>query len=441
MKVKHVLMIATVLLAMLAMPIAADTVVTYSSTAPYEVDIPPSMTVDVTGTIGVSGVLDANTQVRFSVDSANQWNLSLGDKDYLDYRLYDASDVEITNYNDVLVATAEELATSGEKKLSATAKLVDGEEPKYRGDYTDVLTFTVTQEAQDGTSVLIRSYAELKEFIDTAAVGTEVKCLLINNIEVPQDKSLTIENGQQIVLDLNGHTISGTCNSPEGWLMFVENSAILTIKDSIGSGKLKFTKGTSGTGWVIDLEGKLVLESGTIELAGNGWDIGYCVDVRPNAWGTAYTEPTIFTMNGGKLVSSDGAVRVASSSSDTYSDVSASFVMTNGEIDAAYDGIFIQQSNGAYDTLSFTMTGGSIISDNYLIRFYGPGPTSYISDNQKCMSLTLNVDVSALTGPADPLTGKTWLIENVIALGGGMTSDIIDNTATITLDDSFNDNP
>lgn len=45
-------------------------------------------------------------------------------------------------------------------------------------------------------------------------------------------------------------------------------------------------------------------------------------------------------MNGGKLISSDDAVRVASSSSDKYKDIPATFEMNRGEIEAAYSCLY-----------------------------------------------------------------------------------------------------
>ena len=56
--------------------------------------------------------------------------------------------------------------------------------------------------------------------------------------------------------------------------------------------------------------------------------------------GTPYSSLTSFTMNGGKLISSDDAVRVASSSSDKYKDIAATFEMNRGEIEAAYSCLY-----------------------------------------------------------------------------------------------------
>jgi hypothetical protein len=115
------------------------------------------------------------------------------------------------------------------------------------------------------------------------------------------DATVTIPAGADVTLDLAGFTVSGTCNKGSSSALSVQNTAKLTITDSVGGGKLTYAAGSSNVGWAIYAEGELVLESGTIELTGS-WSIGYCVDLRPNAWGTAHTAPASFVMNGGKII-------------------------------------------------------------------------------------------------------------------------------------------
>ena len=271
----------------------------------------------------------------------------------------------------------------------------------------------------EGNSV---KYATLADAI-AAAEDNDV-IVVLADVEVAETLKVA---GKAITLDLNGKVVSGSCNAGQGHLIMVNNDATLVIKDSVGEGKITYAQGLSNTGWVIDLEGALVLESGTIELTGDTWSIGYAVDVRPNAWGTAYANPTIFTMNGGALVSSDGAVRVASSSSHIYSGVSAAFVMNGGKIDAAWDGVFIQQSDGAYDVLTFTMNGGKIEAGLNPVRVYGPAPTSYVN-GQDCMNVTLNGGELTYTGTEE----REWIIDKVVRVGGGMTaSNIVDNGGVV----------
>ena len=270
------------------------------------------------------------------------------------------------------------------------------------------------------------SYATLAEAVDAAQDGD----IITMQESVTLAGTVTVA-GKNITLDLNGKTISGVCNAGQASLVYIENNAGLTVKDGVGNGKLTYATGGSNVGWTIDLKGALTLESGTIELTGS-WSIGYAVDVRPNAWGDPYTNPTIFTMNGGQILSSDGAVRVASSSSPTHSDVSASFVMNGGYIDAVWDGVFIQQSDAAYDVLNFTINGGTVESDLNPVRVYGPAATSYVN-GQDCMDIAFNGGVMSYTGTKE----YTWIIEGILRAGGGSSIETITESGSIAATEEF----
>ena len=269
-------------------------------------------------------------------------------------------------------------------------------------------------------------YETLAEAVAVAENGAVVTM----TADVALANGITVA-GKALTLDLNGKTVSGVCNSSQASLVLVENNASLTVKDGATGGKLKFAVGTSNVGWTVDVKGALVLQSGTIELTG-GWSIGYAVDVRPNAWGTAYENPTVFTMEGGELISSDGAVRVASSSSPNHKNVSASFVMNGGLIDAAWDGIFVQQSDAVYDALNVTINGGKVESDLAPVRVYGPAPTSYVNE-QDCMNIALKGGEMKYTGS----DSKTWIIEGVLLAGGGSSYETITESGDIVATEEF----
>ncbi len=280
----------------------------------------------------------------------------------------------------------------------------------------------VTVEYPDGSK---NYFDSLKKAIADAEDGDKVSLLG----DVALDETVTI-SGKAITLDLAGKTVSGVCDANQSHMFMVSYGADLKIMDSSAdkSGKIVFATGNSATGWAIDVEGDLVLESGTIEITGS-WSIGYCVDVRPNAWGTAYTEPTTFTMNGGKLISSDDAIRVASSSADTYKDVSAGFIMNGGDINAAYSCIFIQQSNGIYDMLSTTINKGAL-NGKTPIRVYAPTPTGYVN-SADCMDITLNG--GTYTSISTDEDAYLWLVNNVIRCSGGITNNVLDANGDITI--------
>ena len=273
-------------------------------------------------------------------------------------------------------------------------------------------------------------YVSLADAVASAKDGEEITLLA----DITDCVGIKVESGKKNTLDLNGYTISGTCVSSQQYMFIVANEATMTIKDSseTQTGKITYA-GNNSTGWIVDVEGKLVLESGTLELTGT-WSIGYAVDVRPNAWGTAYTEETSFVMNGGKIVSSDGAVRVASSSADNYDNIAASFTMNGGEIEAAWDGVFVQQSNAVWDVLNVTVNDGTIKSALNPIRFYGPAATSYVN-GEDCVDIKLNGGTLTYTGTET----QTWLVENIIRLGGGVTADDFMKDSSVIASTAFAD--
>ena len=321
MKVKHVLMITAVMLAMLAMPVAADTVVTHSVTESYEVSIPESLTVGTAGNIGISGLIDANTQVKISVNSANSWNLS-NNNDNLGYSLK-KEDQSAVDYNAVLTVVA-----GSTDEVDVTATLNEGVSPKYRGDYTDVLTFTVTQEADSTTHNgydLIRSYEELSNLITNGGNG-----LLINNIEVDDNVGLEITSNTVIILDLNGYTISGS-SDVSNTAYLIKNSGSLTLN---GPGYVTFTasnpsKTAEYASNTISNYGTLTINSGVIVTGEDDGNASYAVDHYDGK----------FILNGGTLLDKGTTLRIAS-----FSGV-PEFVMEDGLIKGKVAGIVQIQNN------------------------------------------------------------------------------------------------
>ena len=229
----------------------------------------------------------------------------------------------------------------------------------------------------------------------------------------------TYEVAGTLTIDLNGHTISGTDTTALYSLIHVKNGANLTIEDSVGTGKISYAAGTENkTGVAVWVEGALTLESGTIEITGD-WVIGFAVDVRPNAWGTAYTEAASFTMDGGKIVASDSGVRVTSNSSDSYPNLGVTFTMNGGTIDSAYDGIFVQ--NVSYDdTLTVGVVGGTVTSENtHAVRIYGN------SDDK--VDVEMSITGGSFTGKMTNLD-QTGTGEVAIS-GGTFSTDVSDYVA------------
>ena len=229
-----------------------------------------------------------------------------------------------------------------------------------------------------------KAFETLDDAVDEVTENNNTIVVIAN---VENVNHLIIPAGKNVVLDLNGKTISGECNTSSEHnadLIEVENTATLTIKDSSENeeGKVTYASGTYKTGFTVDVKGNLILESGTIELTGS-WSLGFAVDVRPNAWGTAYTEASTFVMNGGKVVSSDTGVRIDSNSGETNpsSRHGVYFTMNGGDIISDWDAIFIQHryANDLY--VNIAENAGTIQGKNSPLRIYGDGVVSDVEIN------------------------------------------------------------
>lgn len=198
-------------------------------------------------------------------------------------------------------------------------------------------------------------YENINEAIAAADNGETVT--LVADITLAE----TIKIEKEIALDLNGKTITGTDNNTTGNFYLINNVGTLTVKDSVGNGKITLTA-TTDRDWnsssvviATNPGGKLVVESGTIEHLG-GTDMAYALDNLTNG-DTTYAETVI---NGGTIKSTYRAVRQ----------------FLNG--------------NGAQNIL--TITGGTIEGANKSIFFHGP-------TNKKPCSGTLTIGANAaITG-------------------------------------------
>lgn len=246
----------------------------------------------------------------------------------------------------------------------------------------------------------------------TTALLEGGKVILSEDIDVGTEK-IYVKAGKTVSLDLNGKTLSGVYGTGETSLLHVENGAVLNIRDTSAAadGKIVYHS-TSGAaqGDAIQVDGELNLYAGTISLTG-AWSLGFGVDVRPNAWGNGYDKPSVFRMYGGKIISSDSAVRVASTSAPSYPNVSSAFVMDGGELDAAWDGVLIQQTNDAYDVLSVTINAGKIAGDVSTIRILAAKEAaSVVNGSAKPMTVTVNGGTFDYTGT----NTHTWHTSDVL---------------------------
>ena len=219
---------------------------------------------------------------------------------------------------------------------------------------------------------VVQTAAELQQQIENAPDGEETEIVLGGDIDLNDllgslgtlstraatTPSLTIPAGKNIVLNLNGCTLSATENST-GSYAIITNQGTLTVSDSKGTGMMQLTA-TVDREWnayssVISntVGGVLTVNGGTIEHHG-GTDMAYGIDNLTNGKGTS----AVATINGGTVKSTYRAIR--------------------------------QFLNGVEANNSLTINGGTIEGDNKSVWMQDP------SKNANTGTLVISEDASLI---------------------------------------------
>lgn len=213
-------------------------------------------------------------------------------------------------------------------------------------------------------------YSEVSSLDQLIYTNNECKVRLTENIVMTG--AVTVNNGNRLTIDLNGHTLTAAENSRA---FFIQNGA-LTIEDSIGGGVIQGSGTVNGYGGAILMNGSdsnnaLTLAGGTIRgftatdgggvyVSGGSFEMsGGTISAcnAANAGGGVYVLSGSFEMSGGSIencTAHEGAgVKVLASSGK------ASFSMSgSGEIkNCNQDGVSIAAIGG---TSEFSMSGGTI---------------------------------------------------------------------------------
>lgn len=213
-------------------------------------------------------------------------------------------------------------------------------------------------------------YSEVSSLDQLTYTNNECKVRLTESIVMTG--AVTVNNGNRLTIDLNGHTLTAAENSRA---FFIQNGA-LTIEDSIGGGVIQGSGTVTGNGGAIwmssnDSNNALTLTGGTIRgftatdgggvyVSGGSFEMsGGTISAcnAANAGGGVYVSSGSFEMSGGSIencTAHEGAgVKVLASSGK------ASFSMSgSGEIkNCNQDGVSIAAIGG---TSEFSMSGGTI---------------------------------------------------------------------------------
>lgn len=207
-------------------------------------------------------------------------------------------------------------------------------------------------------------YSEVSSLNQLIYTNNECKVRLTENIVMTG--AITVNNGNRLTIDLNGHTLTALENSRA---FFIQNGA-LTIEDSIGGGIIQGSGTVNGYGGAILMNGSdsnnaLTLTGSTISgfTATNGADV---------------------SMGNGTFHMTGGAIRNCSATDGggVYVD-GGSFKMTNGTISdckATNAGGGVYVSSG-----TFEMSGGSIEN---CTAYEGAGVKVLVSSGKASFSMS-----------------------------------------------------
>lgn len=213
-------------------------------------------------------------------------------------------------------------------------------------------------------------YSEVSSLDQLTYTGNECRVRLTEDIVMTG--AVTVNNGNRLTIDLNGHTLTAAANSQA---FRIQNGA-LTIEDSGSTGVIQGSGIVTGNGGAIwmssnDSNNALTLAGGTIRgftatdgggvyVSGGSFEMsGGTISAcnAANAGGGVYVSSGSFEMSGGSIencTAHEGAgVKVLASSGK------ASFSMSgSGEIkNCNQDGVSIAAIGG---TSEFSMSGGTI---------------------------------------------------------------------------------
>ena len=221
--------------------------------------------------------------------------------------------VELINDNNVADAKSAFKLKGGTYSSDVTALLDENSVAVKQGDNYVVTTYY----AQVGET----KYATLQKAADAATAGQTVKVL--NDIDMTTDGNLTVNEGKDIVLDMNGHSIKGANAYNKNILVHGK----LTLKDSKenSTGKIysedPYKSGVDRALIYVDGNGEFVMESGHINtylpnsVANGQFAIGAFDNCKVTIKGgtieggysaiTGFGDPddnTTITINGGTLI-------------------------------------------------------------------------------------------------------------------------------------------
>ena len=403
----------------------------------------------------VLGIVNAddNESIKATV-SGNSWNTEYYPADTL---VFVTAEVASSPSADEWKAAAAEELTQGRNNnlvmLESDLEYVDAINPE---DVTIMSFSDVTEEAvEEATQANIVAkigetpYASLQAAIADAKAGDTVKLLA----DVEATKEFVIAADDDIILDLNGYTISGNFEESKASKVFDVNGK-LTVKDSSADESGRITSHAANpdtqaipsyaSNTIVVGDGTFVLESGTVENLTETGGASYAIDEK---WASASsniiinggtvkavvcairvivqrdTVPVNLTINEGAKVIGGRAIWVhLPSSADAKK--TANVKVTGGEIIATgrpsgeKSALYVYSFGDSYENVNIELEGGTFTGD----ILFGGGTANGGSGTE-------TVDISGGVFDGDVHTYNTNVDHKISISGGTFATDVTEYLA------------
>lgn len=271
-------------------------------------------------------------------------NLYMYNKMQLTNKLLDGTDIRL------------ELSNNGGFITEDYSDYNDGDEPSifFKSDQNyDVYK-------KDGEAYIDSSWSELEDLIEeTPSGGTIV--LTKDYAASIEDEYLLIEDGKNLTIDLNGHTInrnlasvdedsaSGARAIKNGNVFYVDDNAVLTITDSVGTGVITGGKAKKGGAFYIDDDATVNISGGIIK--GN---------TAQSEGGAIYVNRGVLNISGGEIRENeaDDAGGIYLNATYTTLNLTGGTITANTSLDGKVGGIYVKNKS------VFNMSSSPDVSGN-----------------------------------------------------------------------------
>ncbi len=274
------------------------------------------------------------------------------------------------------------------KTLTGDAAIADGyqvyelpaADPAYAEGYRYVIADKPPVVVTNVAKISTTEYATLADAI--AAVpkdGTKTTITMIDDEAIKSNNGVFIEKTQNIVLELNGHTISGSADNANA-SQVIENRGTLTIQDNTdtdrnGTGSGMITSVASqpdqkeipgyANNTILNRGGTLTIESGLIQnnvaVEAGSSRACYAIDNSSNSFGPAY-----LYIKGGKMTKTSATTirqYACSATDDNYVEITGG-IIENGSRTAFQTQLQDWEATKAAK-VTVKIKGGEIIAPNY----------------------------------------------------------------------------